>query len=211
MEMTVKATRRSAPLTLLLLVALFAVPPLLGWLYFFNPQWLPDKHNNNGVLIQPSRSLQAVSLRSSDGRLINIGEMNNAWRMLVVSEAGCSEGCLERLDSLQKIRRATGAGRQRIQSVLLVLSGQSDTALQQRVPPETEIIYSSADQKSAVIALFEMENSAAADNSFVIDPLGALMMRHNHSILSQKQILKDMETLLKISQNWVKGTQYGHN
>ena len=36
------------------------------------------------------------------------------------------------------------------------------------------------------------------------------MMSHDTTQLSAKEILQDLEKLLKASQSWVKGGQYGH-
>jgi len=57
--------------------------------------------------------------------------------------------------------------------------------------------------------LFDVTRAAAPDNSYLIDPRGYLIMKHPSS-LPPKKILQDLEKLLKASQSWVKGAQYGH-
>ncbi len=215
MEMTAKVTPKTAPkglpVSLILLVLLFATPPMLGWLYFFNPQWLPDKHNNNGELIQPALSLEKYQLTNSSGEIVRSEMMSNAWRMLIFSQSGCEESCQQLLNNIQQIREATGAGRQRILPVLLLLSESSVLPRESHLPADMEVIYSPVSKTTELVNGLGLDTLSSSEQSFVIDPLGAVMMRHDHAVLTQKQILKDMETLLKISQNWVKGAQYGHN
>jgi hypothetical protein len=65
-------------------------------------------------------------------------------------------------------------------------------------------------QREALLSLFPIDLSEQTIPLFLIDPRGDLMMIHNTAIISAKQILQDLEKLLKVSQSWVKGGQYGH-
>ncbi|MCW8885058.1 MAG: hypothetical protein OQK12_07355 [Motiliproteus sp.] len=210
MEMTATAPKKKFPLSLLLLVALFGVPPLAGWLFFLNPQWLPDKHNNHGALVQPSLPIHPLGLLKADGSAVTEESLSDAWRMLVIADKQCETSCQKMLSSLTQVQKATGAGRVRLRPVLLMLNEGATPILASDLA-ETEVIYAPPQALQAVKSQFQLSDNSIDENSFIIDPMGALMMRHNHSLLSQKQVLKDMEKLLKISQSWLKGAQYGHN
>ena len=61
-----------------------------------------------------------------------------------------------------------------------------------------------------ILAASQAGGGAEGDNNvFIVDPQGNLMMRYQPDATA-KEILKDMEKLMKASKNWVKGAQYGH-
>ena len=218
MEMAVSAPqKKKPPLALLLLTLLFGLPPLLGWLFFLNPQWLPDRHSNHGELIHPAQPVSTLKLSWANGQAVVDQDFSDAWRMVVVAEDVCSTDCRQQLELIHQIRRAIGGNQQRIKAMLILLptatTGFSDRQeLSDRLAAEsTETVWLAEQSQTDLQALLALQSRNSADYSFVIDPMGALMMSHNHQQLDQKQILKDMEKLLKISQDWVKGTQYGHN
>ncbi len=53
-------TRQRNRRQLWLLIALFALPPIAAWLFYFNPQWLPTGRTNFGSLIEPPRAMQPI-------------------------------------------------------------------------------------------------------------------------------------------------------
>ncbi len=53
------------------------------------------------------------------------------------------------------------------------------------------------------------EGSDSLDRTYILDPMGNLMMRYAADAPA-KDTLKDMERLLKASKNWIKGASYGH-
>ena len=220
------ATKKYGSLTLLLLIGLFGLPPMMGWLFFLNPQWLPDKHSNQGELIHPARPVFSLQLEWSDDRLLNVEEFNDAWRMAVVATGYCDETCELLLKGINDIRRAIGGNQQRIKPLLILLpaGGPAEGAIKGNVIAETQssvalkvdhsntdTLWLAEEAQERFSQLFELNQYPLSKHTFVIDPMGALMMTHDQQKLSQKQILRDMEQLLKISQNWVKGTEYGHN
>ncbi|OMH30285.1 hypothetical protein [Motiliproteus sp. MSK22-1] len=217
MDMTASApaTKKYGSLTLLLLIGLFGLPPLMGWLFFLNPQWLPDKHSNQGELIHPARPVYPLQLKWNDGRLLKADEFNDAWRMVVVARGLCDEICGQRLTGIDEVRRAIGGNQRRILPLIILLpaegGGSSSRVAAKADEASTDTLWVTEESLEHFSQLFELDQHPLTDYTFVIDPMGALMMSHDQQRLSQKQILEDMEQLLKISQNWVKGTEYGHN
>ncbi len=209
MEMTASPPQRSGRLTLIMLICLFAVPPLLGWLYFLNPQWLPDKRNNHGELIHPAIPVQGLPLTNRAGKPVAAEFFSDSWHMAVIVRGRCRSACQQQLQRIDQVRRAVGGSQQRIRPLLLLLpdsAGMVDIGTAVTVPALTV----SVDGLPAAESTFGLAQIQISDYSFVIDPMGALMMKHNNRLLSQKQVLEDMEKLLKISQSWVKGADYGH-
>ena len=75
--------------------------------------------------------------------------------------------------------------------------------------PVMEIVLGSQYGSSSLDALFDFRDQAPAQDGriFVIDPRRKLMMIHDTTVLTSKQILKDLEKLLKASENWKTGSQ----
>ena len=198
---------RRVPWSLWVLVLIFALPPLLGWLYFLNPEWLPEGQVNHGTLIQPPRPVHALAVSDANGAPFDWSALEDKWSIVLVGGTACGDACIERLIQVRQLRRALGADRQRLERLLIMnddaatpsLAGLEGTRLL-RVAP--------ADRRE-LAALFHVPGGVAGETTFLVDPRGGVMMAHDPSVTS-KQMLEDLQTLLKASQNWARGGQYGH-
>ncbi|MEN8213400.1 MAG: hypothetical protein ABFR19_03470 [Pseudomonadota bacterium] len=195
-----------------LLVLLFALPAVAAWMFYYNPQWLPQARSNHGALITPPRAMDPLMLQSPQGEGFDWGRFDEMWTMTVVAEGGCDEPCIEKLIKIRQIRRAMAANRQRVERLLILLPDASGNL----EPPSldglegTRVAIAESADKQEILELFAA-GPATIDNAiFLIDPMVDLMMVHDMSQITSKQILQDLETLLKASQSWVKGGQYGH-
>ncbi len=208
-----ESPQRSRSLTSLwLLIALFAVPPMAGWVFYLNPQWLPEGRTNHGTLIDPPRPVADLKLQTADGAPFDWAVLKDQWSLALVSEGGCDAACIEALIEVRQIRKATGANRQRIDRLLILLptaAGALDlpdlTGLE-----GTRLLIADNDQRQQIIQRFPIDLAEQTIPLFLIDPRGDLMMSHDTASIPAKQILQDLEKLLKVSQSWVKGGQYGH-
>ena len=197
---------------LYILVLLFALPPIAAWFFFFNPQLLPEGRTNYGTLIDPPRNLQAVVLETADGVPFDWDELKDLWSMAVVAEGSCSDLCIEQLIKVRQIRRATAANRQRIERLLVIYP---DTNGNLEVPEldgleGTRLLLGNVGNRKGVLELFGLQEDSIENPLFIIDPRIQLMMVHDMSVTTSKQVLQDMERLLKASQNWAEGGRYGH-
>lgn len=196
--------------TLLMLVVVFALPPLLGWLFVMNPQWLSGGTINKGTLVHPPRPVSGLSLLNTEsGRRFDWGELRDKWVFVAINRGDCGEQCIARLINLRQLRRALGAESRRVARALILLPESVD---QLPEPPpmaglEGTLMLRAADLNvsTEVAALFELEQIDTNHHLFIIDPRGDLMMRHDLAALKAKEILKDIELLLKASANWVQG------
>jgi cytochrome oxidase Cu insertion factor (SCO1/SenC/PrrC family) len=198
--------------SLWVLIALFALPPMAGWLFYMNPQWLPTGRTNHGTLIDPPRPVTDLRLQTGDGTPFDWAELKDQWSMILLTEGSCDAACIEALIEVRQIRRATAANRQRIERLLILLptaAGELDlpdlTGLE-----GTRLLIAHIDEREQITHRFPVDLEAQAITLFLIDPRGDLMMSHDTSSIPAKQILQDLEKLLKFSQSWVKGGQYGH-
>ncbi|PVV06718.1 MAG: hypothetical protein B6D77_15280 [gamma proteobacterium symbiont of Ctena orbiculata] len=198
--------------SLWVLIALFALPMVTAWVFFLNPQWLPTGRSNNGELIDPPRSVQALRLQTADGELFDWQSLQDMWSMTLVGEGGCDAACIEILIMARQIRRATAANRQRI-ARLLILMPDANGRLE--LPnmgglEGTQLLIADNSQRASIQSLFPLQPSEQAIPIFLIDPRGDLMMKHDTTKISTKEILQDLEKLLEASQNWAQGGRYGH-
>lgn len=210
MMSTDTAKVRKNRFTLLALIAIFAMPPMLGWLFIMNPEWLPSETVNKGELIHPPRSLSDIKLSdTANGEPLEWGEFQDKWVFIAVNRGDCNEQCISRLINIRQLRRALGAERQRVARVLILLP---DAAGGNPKPPSmaglegTRILQTqNSSDTSELLSLFELEQVEASNHLFIVDPRGDLMMRHNLATLKAKEILKDLSLLMKASANWVQG------
>jgi cytochrome oxidase Cu insertion factor (SCO1/SenC/PrrC family) len=211
MSATETQVRQNNRWQLLALIALFALPPIAAWLFYFNPQWLPEGRTNHGVLIDPPRTMDQFSLQTPDGEPFGWANLREKWSLVVLAEGTCDEACIQRLIKMRQIRRAQGANRQRVERLLILLpdpDGRADIPSLNGLEG-TRIALASAN-RDAVLEQFETARAPLDQSIFIIDPRVDLMMAHDMSQITSKQILEDLEKLLTASQNWFKGEQYGH-
>ena len=205
-------TRRSNMLQLWLLVALFALPSIAAWLFYLNPQWLPAGRTNNGLLVEPPRTLRQLALQTPEGEAFDWHFLEGQWTLSLLVEGQCDVGCMQRLIKLRQIRRGLGADSQRIERLLILVPDDSGRV---EVPTlggleGTLVALASTDVKQALLSQFTVTGTALEQTIYVIDPRIDLMMAEDLSQITTKQVLQDLEKLLKASQSWVKGGQYGH-
>jgi hypothetical protein len=198
--------------SLWVLVAMFGLPMVFAWVFFLNPQWLPSGHTNHGELIDPPRPVQSLVLKTTQGEQFDWQSLQDQWAMTLVSEGGCDAACIEVLIKVGQIRRATAANRQRI-ARLLILMPDKEGRLE---PPDlgglpgTQILLADSAQRESIQSMFPLALTQQAIPIFLIDPRGDLMMKHDTTRVNSKEILQDLEKLLKASANWAKGGRYGH-
>lgn len=202
---TPAGARRLWPLWLLILI--FALPALAAWFFHFNPERLPATRVNRGELIEPVRPWQGgLGLAGPDGSVVDAATFRGRWTLLVASRAPCGVVCERRLAELRQIRLALGEGRYLVERVA-VLVGDGDTALATPLAG-THVLRASGEAEPGLRALLGPAPDVW-DRIYVVDPFGNLMMRYAADAPA-KDVLKDLERLLKGSRNWIKGAGYGH-
>jgi len=198
--------------SLLLLVLLFGLPPLAGWLFYLNPAWLPAGRSNNGQLIQPPRAVDAVSLLSPDGESLPWQALAGQWQLTVFASGSCAVSCRQRLAALRQVRRALGPPGEQVGSLLILLPDAQAAALQppSRLPPGVRIASVSGGDAGRVRELFQLSGVSLQTATFLIDPRSRLMMVYDQT-RSQQQLLEDLQLLLKATQNWTTETRYDNS
>lgn len=205
-----KAASRRSLRPLWAMVIIFALPVVAAWFYYFNPELLPETRANRGELIQPVRPWPAdLRLTEPDGRVFDAATMADRWTLLTVSRSPCDDACRQKLVELRQIRLALGESSLVVDRMALLAGDAPKPALgaMDEFAGMREVVAADA-AVPQLTALFGPQQ-AIWNRIYIVDPFGNLMMRYAADA-PPKDVLKDMERLLKASKNWIKGAQYGH-
>jgi hypothetical protein len=203
-EVTSRANRWTLPA----MVLVFAAPVLAAWFFYFNPEYLPAGRSNKGELLEAPVPLQEVAgPQRMDGSAFDLGQLRDRWTLVSLNATPCDEDCRQRAIGLRQIRLALGETRFSVERLLL-LAGPTDTA---DLAAELEGMHIAMLDAAGLARLQNAlgEGGQALNRTYILDPMGNLMMRYAADA-PPKDTLKDMERLLKASKNWIKGASYGH-
>jgi hypothetical protein len=195
--MTDSATNgRRSRWQLLLLFVLFFGPLAIAWvLYYGDGDWRPEGRSNHGVLIEPPTPLPETALVLSDGSESRPDLLRHVWTLLYIDDGECFESCEEALYRSRQVKIALGKESDRVQRVYLYGSDSVD-----RTDEHRDLIAADAGSPGALglIAAFPAGAQPDADNIYLVDPLGNLMMRFPLED-DARGLLLDLKKLLKLS------------
>jgi cytochrome oxidase Cu insertion factor (SCO1/SenC/PrrC family) len=169
----------SAKAKIALIFALCAAPIVFGTLAYLLG-W-HGQAGNYGELIPP-RTLEAPAFQPLRGK----------WVLVTFDPASCGPACERKLYVVRQVRRAQGAGAERIDRLWLVTGGGA---------PKPELLaaiagsYVQPAERGAKAGEFPGDPERYI---YLVDPLGNLMMRYPREPDPAKMI-KDLERLLKVS------------
>ena len=157
-----------------------AAPIVLGTAaYYFG--WHGRTTGNYGELIAP-RPLEAPAFKSLRGK----------WLLVTFDPAACDPACEQKLFVVRQVRRAQGAGAERIERLWLVTDGRAPRAAL------VEAIAGSHIEPAQAAGDPGAFSGDARKYIYLVDPLGNLMMRYPADPQPARMI-KDLERLLKVS------------
>lgn len=192
-----------------LMVAVFALPVVTGWVLYLNPELLPARRINHGELIEPVRAWPpTLPLARGDGTAFDIASLRGRWVLLTAARAPCDDRCVARLAELRQIRLALGEGGLAVERLLILARDVRDGAPAADALAGAELAHGGVEALPELLALLG-PGEDIWDRVYIVDPLGNLMMRYAANAPA-RDVLKDTERLLKASRNWVKGAGYGH-
>lgn len=189
---------------LILLFAIFALPPLLSW-YLFNHTDLGREQGagGHGTLIVPPRPLPDWTLVDPARAGGAQKRLHGKWTLLYPLDGECREACLENLYKMRQLRLATGKNAGRVQRAVLVVNGDRNAlaAGQWLDYPGQLLLFPENADSAALRGLFELsagDQPFAGDRLYLVDPLGNLMMSYAGTT-DPGGIIKDLARLLKYS------------
>lgn len=195
------ARRTRAGRIKLLLVLLACAAPVLASYYTYYVL-RPQGRTNYGDLIQPSRSLPALPLRTLDGQPLDAAALRGQWLLLALGPAECSAECQKRLYLQRQLREMLGRERDRIDKIWLVtddaeLSAPLRAAL--AADPSLRVLRVPHD---ALAGWLQAQPGHALDEHlYLVDPMGEWMMRVPANP-QPARVKRDLERLLRASASW---------
>jgi cytochrome oxidase Cu insertion factor (SCO1/SenC/PrrC family) len=204
-NMTDKTAASGKPFTvLLLLFAICALPPVASWFLFLNPELLPTQRSNRGELIELPVNIKGFNLNTLSGQKFSTANLDGYWTLVVLEKDSCSQICQQHINDIRQIRLALGKDMYNIQRLLVLTSPeQPDDLLQLFEHYSGMHVVTGSDTAYGEFQSFFRNTRESNDGGiYLIDPMGNIMMHYGNNIPA-KDILKDMQRLLKASKHWI--------
>ncbi len=196
--------RSLLPLWLVILV--FCLPMVLGWVLYLNPGLLSGSQQVNGQLILPPRSLSQVVLPRPDNSSFRFNQLQGQWILMLAVRGGCGAACRRDLFQLQKIEKAVGRDQMRVQRLLVL--GKASSGNRQEIRNnrllDTAAVFEPVTGKPFLDPVFSLLDGSEGSAVFVVDPMGQLMLAYS-SDTPPIEILSDIKQLLVATKNWNRG------
>lgn len=190
------AARGRGRLQLLLIAALFFTPVLLAWVWYLNAdRWRPEGGINYGEVLNPP---QPVALSSAAGRA---DYLRGKWTLIAVSGPDCDTACQQRLHGLRQLRASLGRRLERVQGLFLTLGEPTPATRSLLEDSHAGLRHEALAADHALPAAMRAAgsaNPAASGQTWLVDPLGNLMLVWPPE-LELKRVKKDLLRLLKVS------------
>ncbi len=200
-ELPLQARRtRVGRLKMLLVLAVCAAPVLASYFSYFVLR--PQGRTNYGALIEPTRSLPALPLRTLEGQAVDAKSLHGQWLLLALGPAACAADCQQRLYTQRQLREMLGRERERVDKIWLVTDGAEPPAALQaalRADPSLQVLRV---PREALAAWLQPEQGhALEDHLYLVDPMGEWMMRMPADP-DPARVKRDLERLLRASASW---------
>jgi cytochrome oxidase Cu insertion factor (SCO1/SenC/PrrC family) len=203
-DSTVSSPRRPK-LSLAAALVIFVAPVIAAWLVFSNMDaWGPKGTTNRGDLVIPARPLEGIALRRLDGAPLDLDFFKGLWTLVYIDSTSCDEACQTNLYKIRQIRLAQGENMERVQRLFVLTDTAKLDELQPLLAQHPGLVVATGEPLplDRFVEQFELQGSAPADSAqraYIVDPLGNLMMSYEPGA-DPKDLLKDLERLLKVSQ-----------
>ncbi|MGQ0442947.1 MAG: SCO family protein [Methylophilaceae bacterium] len=151
-----------------------------------------------GNLITPPVGLTIPVLQDTKGKPFTATNWHKKWNIVMLTQNGCDDACLEKIDYLSKVHASLHKEIKRVQRILLIpteASTESIARLHEKFP---DLIILTG--KSEGIAQFsnQFQVSPSPQSVYLVDPLGNLMMQYPQDF-QPKDLREDLVRLLKNS------------
>jgi cytochrome oxidase Cu insertion factor (SCO1/SenC/PrrC family) len=188
---------------LLLLIALFLLPPIAAWIaWHYLGESGVAATTNAGVLISPARPLEVTGLRADDGTPVDGDLLRGRWTYVLFDDGRCaSDLCAQQLFLTRQTRIAMNKDMRRVQRVM-ILANEPDPVLAETLATEhadLRWVVRDAGADNLLEAFHGAAYDASGTHFFLVDPLGNLMMVYDRQT-APKGLMKDLQKLLKVSQ-----------
>jgi cytochrome oxidase Cu insertion factor (SCO1/SenC/PrrC family) len=193
---------RNNRLKLLAIIALFMLPPLAAWVAWQTMDATgAGATTNAGTLVTPARPLSFAGLKQPDGNVLDESALRGRWTIVMFANGECDDRCSELLYLTRQIRLGMNKDIPRVQRLLVLDTSPSPEVAAELARDHEDLIWVIRDASAATLMQAFHGDGFAPDGeqSFLVDPLGNLMMVYGPEVPA-KGMMKDLRKLLKISQ-----------
>ena len=195
-----RSRTRRGRMRMLLVLMVCAAPVIASYLTYFVIR--PEGRTNYGELIQPTRSLPALALRTLDGAAVPAQALRGQWLLVVVAPSSCGEGCQGKLFMQRQLREMLGRDRDRLDKVWFVTDdGPLAAPLRAAVEAGPAMTALRVDPEALARWLAPADGQALEDHLYVVDPMGEWMMRMPAQA-EPSRVKRDLDRLLRASASW---------
>lgn len=179
----------SPRLAFLIIAAMFVLPLVLAWLmYNGSLDFMPGSTRNLGKLVEPPLPVDwSLTVMHAGGANVaaefeqGTSVFDEHWVILQPVPAGCDDSCLNKVVDLRQIHRASG--RQQVRIRLALLLEDSTPAVQAQsllaIYPQFNLVKDPTGLLWETLGRIRHKLSGQAgpaSGSYIIDPLGNIMM-----------------------------------
>ena len=191
---------RSGRLRMLLLLLVCAAPVVASYFSYFVLR--PQARTNYGALIEPTRSLPALPLRTLDGQPVEAASLHGQWLLLALGPADCRGDCDKRLYTQRQLREMLGRERERVDKIWLVTDAAPvPNALRAVLAADPGLRVLRVPREALAAWLQPEAGHALEDHLYLVDPMGEWMMRMPADP-DPTRVKHDLDRLLRASAGW---------
>lgn len=187
--------------SLLLMVAVFVTPVLLGALLYFNMDRLGFSRSsiNYGELIQPALPLKAGKLLYQ-GKPVKAEKLfTKKWTMLYIEQGQCEQHCLDQLLLIKRIRLLMNEQMRRVRTVLVAKSEHIAEISKKTSKNNPDLVFAALANPDDMLSFMSQFTQLEKSPVYLVDPLGNLMMVYPQDKPDAKKMIRDLSRLLKYS------------
>ncbi|OYD48341.1 SCO family protein [Acidovorax kalamii] len=181
-------------------LAICAAPVIASYFTYYVIR--PEGRRNYGELIDPQRTLPALTVATPDGAPVTLASLKGQWLLVSVAGGACDAVCQNHLYLQRQLRESLGKEKDRLDWVWLV---NDNAAIPDALAPALQKATVLRVDAAALNAwLAPAAGQQQADHLYVVDPMGNWMMRFPAAMDASgaAKAKRDLERLLRASSSW---------
>jgi len=191
---------RGGRLKMLLVLLACAAPVLVSYFMYYVVR--PDGRTNYSSLIQPTRSLPAMTMTRLDGSVVTPARLRGQWLVVAVGPAACDTACEQRLFTQRQLREMLGRERDRVDKIWLLTDDRAlAPSLREAMAAQPAMQVLRAPREQVAAWLQPEAGRALEEHLYVVDPMGEWMMRLPVNA-EPARAKSDLSRLLRASSFW---------
>ena len=195
-----KQRTRLGRVKMLLVLLVCGSPVVASYLSYYLIR--PEGRSNYSTLIQPSRTLPDLPLRSLDGSPVLAQSLRGQWLLVSVGAAACEADCEKRLYMQRQLREMLGRESGRLEKVWFITDDAQPSPALIKVLGSGEPVTALRVPREALAAwLAPAPGQQLEDHLYLVDPHGEWMMRIPPQA-EPGRVKRDLDRVLRASASW---------